>query len=122
MHCRLTNEDGPPLAGLYSLMTLRVRSLRSVGAWCRPSPRVSGGVSLASAHAATHALQPIHFVASYSSPTDAGGTEAGWASAGCSAAQTVAATATGTAALPILVMSSRRVIDTLVILRGTSGC
>src|SRR6201998_4454609 len=64
MHCRFTNENADPSSGLYSLITLRVRSFKSDGDWCKLSPRGAGGVSLASAQPATHALQPMHLVAS----------------------------------------------------------
>src|SRR5208337_4997316 len=64
MHWRFTKDEAEPSSGLYNLMMLRVTSLRSEGDWCSPSPRVSGGVSLASAQAATQALQPMQMLAS----------------------------------------------------------
>ena len=62
MHWRFTKEEGEPSSGLYNLMMLRVTSFRSEGDWCSPSPRVSGRVPLASAQAATQALQPMQML------------------------------------------------------------
>src|SRR6202142_856070 len=74
MHWRFTKDEGEPSSGLYSLMMLRVKTFRSVGAWCSSSPLVSGGVSLAALQADSQALQPMHRLASYSSPRGALGT------------------------------------------------
>src|SRR5205807_6842011 len=94
-------------------MTLRVRSFKSDGAWCSASPRVSGGVPLASAHAATHALQPMQMLASYNNPTAALGT--GIVSAWSAWGTMVMATAAGAPVLAILENSSRRVMATSIL-------
>src|ERR1035441_7051268 len=121
MHCRLTNEDGEPSVGLYSLIMLRVCSFRSVGAWCNPSPRVSGGVSFASEQAATQALHPMQIVASYRRPTAVLGTDLVSLSACSGSVHTVTATAAGTPVLAIVVISSRRVMVTSVLFLAGSG-
>src|ERR1035438_1406098 len=121
MHCRLIKEEGEPSVGLYSLIMLRVCSFRSVGAWCNPSPRVSGGVSFASEHAATQALHPMQIVASYRRPTAVLGTVL----VSLSACSVPVPTATATAAVPpvlaIVVISSRRVMVTSVLFIAGSG-
>src|SRR5579884_574849 len=109
MHCLFTNDGFDPSVGLYNLMMLRVTSFRSDGAWCKPSRRVSGGVLFACAHALTHALHPMHRVASYKRATAAVGTGIVSVCAGNGAA--MVATAAGTPVLTILLSSSRRVID-----------
>src|SRR5512140_1018682 len=64
-----------PSSPLYSLMMFFVFEFRSSGA-SYMAPRgvpASGGIPLASLHFTTHAWQPMHRVASYSSPTASAG-------------------------------------------------
>src|SRR5512140_1088892 len=74
MHWAFMKEERPS-SPLYSLMMFLVFAFRSSGA-SYMDPRgvpVSGGIPLASLHFTTHAWQPMHRVASYSSPTASGG-------------------------------------------------
>src|SRR6185312_13488741 len=110
MHWRFTKANVPPSPsfGLYSLMMFLVNEFRSFGAWCSESTRVSGSSPLASAHATTHDLQPMHFVESYNIPTASRG-----GSGTCSCAGLTTAPPTAAAAPPMapILNRSRRVTD-----------
>src|SRR5512140_2605511 len=74
MHWAFMKEVRPS-SPLYSLMMFFVFEFRSSGAsYMAPrSVPESGGIPFASLHFTTHAWQPMHRVASYSSPTASGG-------------------------------------------------
>src|SRR5512134_2074938 len=85
MHWAFMKEVRPS-SPLYSLMMFFVFAFRSSGA-SYMAPRVvpvSGGIPLASLHFTTHAWQPMHRVASYSSPTASGGGVFRWRAANAS--------------------------------------
>src|SRR5437868_4216143 len=73
MHCCFTKLSGWLLVALQSLMIFLVDEFSSSGARCRPSRLTSGSRLFAVTQAETHALQPMHLVASKSSPRAPGG-------------------------------------------------